>query len=160
MVGSPIETPSRNKATVSTNQSEGMRYYFALNYFAGILTVPFNYLPALVPFNAPFYSTTSLTIILVGFGMTWIYDRWIRLKTSERPQTENSSQPFSNKWISVLSLAILFSGLKLISTLNAASFRSQIQTFADSSVAYQTFMGEHASILAVGIFVLSTPGKL
>ncbi len=142
-----------------TTQVEGTKYYFALNFITQWLLIPFALIPTGLIFtwgtahtSTPFLAGFTLLIL----GLVWLCDRWVSKRTTDKISPENINPvSSSSKWLSMISLAGLASGMTLISNLNQPSIKAYFIKLAPTANEFAALTAHYLTIVGIGTFALS-----
>lgn len=137
-------------------QSEGKKYYFALNCiaFIAILAAANGGLFLMRDaFTSPSYPTKMLAASLVFIGVSLFCERSIH----KGPTSPLSEEPTSSGiWTPILSLSILVAGIKIITGFESRFFRSAVNALIKTSPEEGcAAIGIHFIIVGIGTSLLA-----
>jgi hypothetical protein len=142
------------------NKHEGIRYYFALNFMAGILVCFINIVSQILfvwLFNSG--NATVLPSLPAWFGiiclvLVWIFDRIIHKRMNENEEAENTLTT-QIKWLPVTCLGIIASGLSVVYKINQPEFTAQMKKLFATNHEYICSIPRYSVISGCAILCFS-----
>jgi ATP/ADP translocase len=141
-------------------KNEGIKYYFALSFAAGIITafitngMNFFFIELINREIQTVYSPLFAWTGIICLGLVWVCDRVIRKRMDENEVAENTLVAQS-EWLTVICLGIIACGFKVIYKLTQPEFKAQAKKLFVTGQEYCSFMETYCLVLGCAMLCFS-----